>query len=364
MRISALFLCLACLAPAAAQDIRQDTLAPPAREAPLFMSDEPLRLTLSFDVREVTNDRSEKPPWYPATITHTAADGTETTRELGVRTRGFYRLNYLDCDIPPLRLNIRKREAGGTIFEGQDKLKLVTHCENGSERFQQYVFQEYHIYRAYQLLTDHSFRTRLVHITYHDVTGRRDDVTSYGFLIEEDKRMAERIGGEIVKRTRIHPEATDREQAALMSLFHYMVGNTDYTVSTLHNVRLVYQAAVADSLNKAGAFDTGESALISVPYDFDWSGLINTRYATPDPQLRLSSVRERRYMGFCRTVEEMQPVVARFRAKEDDLYALFRQSEYLEPRVAERSVEYLEGFFEQIETERGVRRALRNCQGG
>ena len=351
MRFPGLVLLAALLGPAAAQ------------EAPLFADDEPLALALTFDVREVTGDRSENPPWYPATLTHTS-DAGETALDIGVRTRGYYRLNYLDCDIPPLRLNVRKKEAEGTVFEGQDKLKLVTHCQDGRDAYEQYVLQEYLIYRAYALLTEISFRTRLVRITYRDAAGKREDVTRYGFLIEDDDRMAERLRGQVIQRERIHPDATDREQVALMSVFHYMVGNTDWTVSTLHNVRLVYLTAVGDSLIQAGAFNqgSGTSALVAVPYDFDWSGLIETPYATPDPQLGLRSVRQRRYMGFCRTVGEFQAVLDRFRAREADLYALFRESPYLEPRVAERSVAYLEEFFEQVGTERGVERAfLRDC---
>lgn len=331
-----------------------------AQEAPLFASDEPLALTLTFDTREVTRDRSETPPWYPATLTLSP----EATLDIGVRTRGFYRLNYLDCDVPPLRLNIRTREAGGTVFENQDKLKLVTHCENGREAYQQYVLQEYLIYRAYALLADVSFKTRLVHITYRDATGRRDDVTRYGFLIEDDKQMAARVGGEIATRKGISPEATDREEVALMSVFHYMVGNTDWTISTLHNIRLVYFDSIVEQANQSREFSAGPrpSPLVAVPYDFDWSGLISTPYATPDPQLRLRSVRDRKYMGFCRSPEEFETVLARFRSRETDLYDLFRTFPYLEPRVAEQSVEYLQEFFEQVRTERGVERAfLRDC---
>ncbi len=336
-----------------------------AQAPPLFADDAPLTLTLTFDVDEVTKDRSDAPPWYPARLTHTGSDGAPTALDVGVRTRGYYRLHYLDCDVPPLRLNLRRREADGTVFAGQDKLKLVTHCQNGRDAYEQYALQEYLIYRAYSLLTDVSFRTRLVRITYRDAAGRRDDVTRFGFLIEDDDALAERLGGQVIERAQIHPDATDRQQVALMSVFHYLVGNTDWTVSRLHNIRLVYSDARADSLVQAGTFDGSASAILAVPYDFDWSGLIATPYATPDPQLGLRSVRERKYLGFCRTADELRPVLDRFRAHEDDLYALFRESPYLEPDVAERAVEYLAEFFEQIGTERGVERAfLRDCLGG
>ena len=330
-----------------------------AQEAPLFAEDAPLEVTLAFDVEAVTDDWSEAPPWYPATLST-----PEAPLDVGVRTRGFYRLHYLDCDVPPLRLNVRRRATSGTVFEGQDKLKLVTHCENRSEAFQQYVLQEYLVYRAYARLTDLSFRTRLVRITYRDTVGEHDDVTRLGFLIEDDDALADRLGGEIVKREGVHPDATDREQVGLMSVFHYMVGNTDWTVSTLHNVRLVYRPEVAARLTEAGVFDGSASALAAVPYDFDWSGLIGAPYATPDPQLGIRSVRDRIYLGFCRTPDELAPVLDRFRAAEADLTALFRDSPHLDPEVAEASAEYLADFFEQIGTERGVERMLRDCLDG
>ena len=348
---------LVCSAPAVAQ-----TVAPPP--VPLFASDEPLDLTLAFDHRTVTRDRSDKPPWYPATVTHTAADGAESTLDLGVRTRGYYRLHYLRCDVPPLRLNVRTRTAVGTVFEGQDKLKLVTHCQDGREAYEQYTLQEYLIYRAYALLTDVSFQTRLARITYVDTEGRRDPITRWGFVIEEHDQLAERIGGRAVERGRVHPDATDREQVALLSVFQYLVGNTDWTVTTLHNIRLVYSQARADSLAQAGVFDGSASALMAVPYDFDWSGLIATPYATPDPQLGISSVRQRKFLGFCRTTDEFEAAVDRLRQREDDLYALFRDAPFLEPDVAEDAVDYLAEFFERTRTRRGVERAFRDCLGG
>ena len=53
------------------------------------------------------------------------ADGVE--HEIKVRVRGKSRLEF--CHFPPLRLNFKKGAVAGTVFEGQDKLKLVTHCD-------------------------------------------------------------------------------------------------------------------------------------------------------------------------------------------------------------------------------------------
>lgn len=334
-----------------------------AQEAPLFADDAPLDLVLAFDRETVTDDRSDSPPWYPATLTHRAVDGAETTLDLGVRTRGYYRLRFLDCDVPPLRLNVRQQGAGGTVFESQDKLKLVTHCKDRRDAYEQYVLQEELLYRAYALLTDLSFRTRLARVTYRDVTGEHEDLTRWGFLIEDDDRLAERVGGRLVS-VRVHPESTDLEQVTLLAVFQYMIGNTDWAVSTLHNTRLVYRAAVGDSLSQAGRFEEMSRAMVAVPYDFDFAGLVDTPYATPAPDLNIRSVRQRTYIGFCRSQDELRPVLERFRAREAEIYALFRDSPYLDPDVAEDAVEYLEDFFDDIRTDRDAERAFRDCLRG
>lgn len=317
-------------------------------DLPLFAADDPVELTIAMDVDAVLSDREEDADDRPATL-HAKSDAGESAHGIKVRTRGFYRLKYLDCDVPPIRLNFKKDEVEGTLFQGQDKLKLVTHCQNGSDRYQQYVFQEYHIYRAYNVLTDASFRTRLVHITYVDSRGRRDPIEGYGFLIEDEDLLAERLGGSIVDDgVTIYPRAAQQEALSLMAVFQYMIGNTDWTVSTHHNVKLIF----VDSTR----------TFLAVPYDFDWSGLINTPYATPLEGLDIRSVRERRFMGLCREEEDFDAIFQRFLAVEDRIMNVFGRSKYLESNSAKRSTDYLEDFFETIRSPRGVRREfVRAC---
>lgn len=322
-----------------------------AQEPSLFADTAVLEVTLAFDRDDVTGDRSERPPWYPARLSYADGAGGPVALDLGVRTRGFYRLHYLDCDVPPLRLNVRRREASQTLFAGQDRLKLVTHCEDGDPDAEQRVLLEHLVYRAYGLLTEASFRTRLVRVTYRDAAGRREDVTAFGFLIEDDDALAARLGGQVVDREGIHPDATDRAAVTRMSVFHYLIGNTDWTVSTLHNVRLVY---------RPNAVGTGASPLVAIPYDFDWAGVVDAPYATPDPQLRLRSVRQRRYLGFCRSPAEIAAAVAELRTHRDAVLSVFRDDPRLDPNRAEDAADYLAEAFDQIE-EDGGERLFRDC---
>ena len=335
-----ILLALACR-PARSQDLVAGAAAA------LFAADDPLELTISLDFDPVFGDRAEIRDYQPATLYHTSDSGAQFALDLGIKTRGYYRLHWLDCDIPPLRLNFKKKQVEGTVFEGQNKLKLVTHCRNRSDTFQQYVFQEYLLYRIYNLLTDASFLTRLVEITYVDSRRRHDSITKYGFLIEDEDRMAERNGARLIEsRAMIHPEATRRAAMTLLTVFQYMVGNTDWGVSTRHNVRLIYVDATSD--------------IVAVPYDFDWAGIISTPYATPDPQLKLHSVRERRFMGFCRTKDEFAAAFGYLRERQEEILSLFRNFPLLEAKYAERSTEYLEEFYETIGEPKLVRREFDN----
>ncbi len=310
--------------------------------SPLFADEAPLSLTIAMDLNTVLKDRAEERDYHPA-ILYESGNGAEVAHTIGIKPRGYYRLHFLDCDVPPLRLNFKKKEVAGTVFDGQDKLKLVTHCRNGSERFQQHVFQEYLTYRTYNLLTDASFQARLVHLTYVDSKGRRKPITGYGFLIEDDDRMAERNGAGIIEReVKIHPDATHRETMSLLAVFQYMIGNTDWIVSTRHNIRLMFVHETR--------------TIVAVPYDFDWSGLISTPYATPFAELNLRSVRERKFMGPCRSEAEFAATFQRFIEVEEKIMALFSDFKYLQGRYVRSSIDYLKEFFETIRHSRRIRR--------
>lgn len=330
--------------------LAQDESAPPATLLPLFAADEPLDLTLTMDFPEVLKDRSEDRPYQPAILTFTDAAAGERTLEVGVKTRGNYRLHRLGCNVPPLRINFKKKQVEGTVFDGQDKLKLVTHCRNNTEAYQQYLFQEYLIYRAYNLLTEYSFRVRLARITYVDNRGVEEPIVKYAFFIEDEDDMASRNNAKAIEsESRFHPEATDRSVITLLSVFQYMIGNTDWGVSAWHNIKLI--------------FIDPHGPLVVVPYDFDWAGLIDAPYAVPDPKLDLHSVRERRFMGFCRSEEEFTAAFEPFLAQQDTLLALFGEFTLLEKRYADDSRKYLEDFYATIQHRRGLQREFfSTCQ--
>lgn len=326
-----------------------DTVQTDSLMAPLFASEEAIEITLTGNLQEVFRDKTDDRPYRPATLTYREANGETVTLDLGIKTRGYFRRIHLNCDVPPIRFNFKKKQVVNTVFAGQDKLKLVTHCMDRKETYEQYTMLEYLIYKAYNELTDTSFKVRKVRITYDDASGKRKPITRFGFLIEDEDRLAERLGGRSLTTGVIHPEDTNRELANLMATFHYMIGNTDWTTSTFHNIKIVFVAP-------------GEPPL-AVPYDFDFAGLINTPYAHPDSRLRISSVRERRFKGYCRTAEEYAQTFAHFNNTREAIYAQFQDFPSLEERQKTQVKDYLDAFYKTINSPKAVKKEFsRMCQ--
>ena len=318
------------------------------RAGGLFDSDDVLRLTLTTNLKALLKDRDTTSEYRPATLSYVDASGAQVSQDVRVRTRGHFRLARRNCAFPPLRLNVSKRRSVNSVFANQNALKLVTHCQK-SEEYEQYVLQEYLIYKIYNLLTPRSFRVRLAQVTYVDRAGKSEPLTKPAFFIEDDKQMAARNGAQIVKVKGASPEQLDPGQMGLVAVFQYLIGNTDWSLPALHNITLMR---------------TREHIVFPVAYDFDLSGVISTRYAKPPPQLPIKSVRDRLYRGDCRTEEQLAPIFAQFIKKRGAMYALYRNLKGLQRRYVERTHEYFDEFYRTISNRRAVRREfVQSCVG-
>jgi hypothetical protein len=92
-----------------------------------------------------------------------------------------------------------------------------------------------------------------------------------------------------------------------------------------------------------------------VPYDFDFAGAINARYAVVPPQLedQVRRVRQRLYREFCRPQLTHENAAAMFAGKREPIEELYRTFPYYaEPSHAQDAIEYLEGFWEVIDDPR------------
>lgn len=316
----------------------QETSAPPSS---VFGSNAPLTMTIRTDLRALLRDRGDDRKDHPGVVRVARADGGVDSAAIELRTRGIFRRRPSVCGFPPLRIGIGRRAAANTPFEGERRIKLVTHCRN-TDQYEQYVLQEYLIYRAYALLTDLSLRTRLARITYEDATGREKPLTKYGILIEDERRLAERHRLRVVEDTGTPMARLDPSRTVFMAVFQYFIGNTDWSIRALHNIVLL-----ADSGGR----------LLPVPYDFDWAGVIATRYAQPDTALPIRSVKERLYAGYCGPLEDFEPIFARFREQRAAIESLY-DLEPLERGEREQARRYYAEFFRLIDDPQRVRREM------
>jgi hypothetical protein len=133
-----------------------------------------------------------------------------------------------------------------------------------------------------------------------------------------------------------------------VAVFQYFIGNTDWSVRALHNIILL-----GDSLKQR---------ILPVPYDFDWAGVIGTRYARPDTSLPIQRVEQRLYAGFCGGLEDFEHVFARFRQHRAAIEALYDLAP-LEAGHRERARRYYADFFRMIDDPRRVRgEMLKSCR--
>jgi len=319
---------------------------------PLFASPDPIQITIKAPLSYLTRNRNAQ-----TAISGVLVDPGGQSLPIGLQLRGITRRTSEICDFPPLRVDFTASPTATSVFAGQKKLKLVTHCRN-SASFQQYVLLEYAAYRLYNVLTPHSFRVRLANINYQGDDGRTI-AQRPGFFIEDLNDVAKRNGTtETHAPPRIGLAELNPADAARYAMFQHMIANHDWSMlagpqgdECCHNAKLIGPR--------------GSGSVIPIPYDFDYSGFVDPPYATPPDQLKINDVKERFYRGYCSQNSYALAAARQLRAAQPQLLATLGQIPGLDPRSAQRAASYLGGFFADIATDASVGgKILNRCLGG
>jgi hypothetical protein len=323
---------------------------------PLFADDSLLEITIDAPFSTLMDVRPDKAE-LKGSLSYTETDGQAKRLSIRLRTRGNFRRDKENCDFAPMRLNFKKGEVHNTLFDGQDKLKLVTHCRTYEKDFEQLIFREYLAYALFRELTDISYGVRLMRITYFD-TEKDSELTRFGFVIEDDNDVAKRNGLKRIKSRFLAHDDHDRHRQSLVHVFEYMIGNTEYSLINPEPGRRCCHNA--DILSAAEA-----PPYVALPYDFDFSGLVNAPYAEPNPKYPIRSVRTRYYKGLCSNNDLLPETLRMISDKREDLLAATDQLQGLSSPAnhAARSVRsYLKGFLRIIDDPDEVReRMIEKC---
>ena len=324
----------------------------PAELDPLFAADTVLEVRIEAPFGHLTDERPEHKD-LDGKFSYTDSQGNAAALDVGLRVRGKFRSTSETCSFPPLRLDFVKSQVAGTLFDGQDKLKLVTHCRNRAVRYEQSLLSEYLAYRIYNQLTDVSFRVRLMHATYISTDGG-SDLESYAFIIEDKHRLAHRLGLKKPDVNRVRVADLDAAELNLSSVFQYFIGNTDFSP--------IAAAPGEACCHNQVLFARKGKAYLSVPYDFDQSGLVNAPYAAPNPKFELNSPRHRLYRGRCANNYRLPATLALFREKRTAIETLVANQEGLRYATRKQMLDFIGDFYKTIEDpDRVTRNIVNRC---
>jgi hypothetical protein len=318
---------------------------------PLFASSDPIHIVIQAPLSSLFRNRTSR-----GLIAGRLIDPVGQALPITLNLRGITRRMSETCDFPPLRVRFPAPPPQTSVFAGQKSLKLITHCRNNGS-FQQYVLLEYSAYRMYNVLTPHSFRARLANIDYLDENGR-PIISRIGFFLEDLSDVAKRNGMQVTHAPdRIPVTDLTPADSGRYALFQHMIANHDWSMRAgsqgedcCHNAQLIGPLA--------------PGATVPVPYDFDFSGFVGTPYATPPDELRISSVRQRFYRGYCIHNAAVLAAARQMREMRPQLIAAITSTPGMEAGTQSRAIRFLDPFFADIATDDAVNaNILRRCLG-
>jgi len=327
-----------------------------AERAPLFQDDVIMKAVLTAPISQAYEQSDQNVRiYFPGQWTYIDNEGETQRLDVSIRTRGNFRREY--CDLKPLQLNFKKSQVKGTQFKAQNKLKLVAPCGPGPTA-QQNVLMEYMAYRIFEILTDRSFGTRLMRLSYIDSDGQKDSWTDLVFVIEDDGDVAKRLKLDPLRVAYNEFDQLEQSTTALVELFQLMIGNNDYSVLKgpdgdfcCHNIEMFVD-------------ENAVGKRIPIPFDFDMSGLVYADYSAPPSHLPIKSVRTRFYRGLCQPTEVLDAAIAHILSKRGEIMALFTETEELSRLSRKRTSNYMEKYFELLEDEEELaEQIVGRCRG-
>jgi len=290
-----------------------------------LQKEEVIDLEIETDLAELIENR-RRDEYQPAVLRYKDSNGKAVERRIEVVPRGKFR---------PVKIKFPKKELVAEGFKPHNNLKLSTHCLNDKEEGSVNVFKEFLAYKLYNLMTPNSFRVQLARVTYVDALGQLGKIRRYAFLMEDDEELAERLGGELCECLNEGSDGIASFDQAMMATFNYMIGNEDWSLPMVRNLKMVKPS-------------NGEK-IIPVAYDFDFSGLVSAVYALPDSDLNQRHVKDRDYLGQAVSPEVFRQVISTYLTKKPELYAFLSRYKWLNPQEKAEIRLYLDSFYNLLE---------------
>ena len=292
-------------------------------------TDEIIHLELRSDFTAIQIDRTGNPQYNDGELIYYVPGGETLRFTVRIIARGNFRRMPENCSFPPLFINFKKKEVNNTIFDGQDKLKLVTPCQDEAD-----VIEEYTVCKMYNRVTDLSFRVRLAKILYYDSSIGKKLFESYSYFIEDKDHVAEMNNCyEYIKF--MTPFDLDKENYMKLSFFQYIIGNEDSFVVSRKNIVALQP-------------DDSSLSPYAIPFDFDFSGFVYADYSKPKDIPEELMRNRRSYKGICYTNDELEEVFDFFRKLRPELKSVIINQKPLSRKERKYILTYIRYFYNII----------------
>lgn len=258
----------------------------------------------------------------------------EPSLSLPVRIRPRGKFRRITCDFPPIKLKFKKDDLETNGLGKYNEFKLVTHCMEDEEISKEMIMREYLVYKLYNELTPYSFRVQLVKVTYQHERRKSVKIKRWGILIEDLDDLAHRNNSKIVSRMGIPLDSLHDNQEKIASTFQFMIGNCDWSYLMARNTEFIQLA---------------DGKIVPVPYDFDYAGIVNAPYARFDPSMGQTSIRDRVYLGYVTSADDLHSIFSYFKTKKEALYQIINNCTLISKPAKKDMREYLDSFYTLIE---------------
>ena len=296
-------------------------------------------VTLEGDITNLLEDKLNQKERL-GSFSFTDSLGKNFRLPVRFETRGKTRL--VRCDIPPVMIYFDKTALKDERIKDYPKLKVVVPCFQDSLS-EDLLYRELLIYKLYALITDFHFRVQATELVCLDSMAKDTTHILPAFFIESDKEFRKRTDMEELSEYNIAWSDLDPEHAQITAIFQYMISNTDWKIDHKHNLKYFKKDA--------------ESPLILVPYDFDFSGFVNAKYAKPNPDHQQKSVRHRIYLG--KRNKFLKNTTHRFLSKEAEIFKMIAEDPHLSTDSKADITSFLKPFFDCLKSKRAKRKAFR-----
>jgi hypothetical protein len=293
-------------------------------------NNEVLEMEINTDLTQLKAQKKTN-EYQTATLSYTDAAGQAKQWNIKIRSRGKFRRRI--CVFPPLKLNFNKTELQKANMKKDDEIKLITHCVDGPDG-KEFLVREYLIYQMFQLISPVAYRVHLAQVRYQDSKSKQK-INGWGIIMEDESTLAKRSGGKFCDNCYSYPpDSLNLAQVHAATLFEYMIANTDWSIPMVRNMKMLKMA-------------NGQKAMM-IPYDFDFSGMVNASYAVPDVNYKLTSVRDRIFLGVAKTDAELAETFELFKSKKQAMIDTIKGCKTLSAAGRSDMVNFLESFFDAI----------------